>query len=117
MSDAEIKQTAPAELPIFPAEFWDEATIQVPSPKKAISLRVDEEVLAWFKSKGPRYQTRMNAILRSYVLHMRRQGSEKRRPSKRLQETGAKSQRSGVQRVRRSTSLRSSKARRGGARR
>ena len=34
--------------------------------KSAISLRVDPEVLNWFKAQGPGYQTRMNAVLRAY---------------------------------------------------
>lgn len=43
----------------------------VPGPKQAISLRVDQDVLDWFKSSGPRYQSRMNSVLRSYVTAMR----------------------------------------------
>lgn len=35
--------------------------------KQAISLRVDTEVLTWFRQQGPRYQTRMNAVLRAYM--------------------------------------------------
>ena len=35
--------------------------------KQQISLRVDEDVLAFFKAHGPRYQTRINAVLRAYV--------------------------------------------------
>ena len=35
-------------------------------PKAAISLRVDADVLDWFKAQGPGYQTRINAILRAY---------------------------------------------------
>jgi uncharacterized protein (DUF4415 family) len=35
-------------------------------PKTAISLRVDADVLAWLKTQGPGYQTRINAILRAY---------------------------------------------------
>jgi uncharacterized protein (DUF4415 family) len=35
-------------------------------PKTAISLRLDADVLAWLKSQGPGYQTRINAILRAY---------------------------------------------------
>ena len=35
-------------------------------PKAAISLRLDVDVLQWFKSQGPGYQTRINAILRAY---------------------------------------------------
>jgi uncharacterized protein (DUF4415 family) len=34
--------------------------------KTSISLRVDQEVLDWFKSQGPGYQTRMNAVLRAF---------------------------------------------------
>ncbi len=37
-----------------------------PIPPKAISLRVDADVLEWFKAQGPGYQTRINAILRAY---------------------------------------------------
>jgi uncharacterized protein (DUF4415 family) len=46
----------------------------------AISLRVDEDVLAWFRSLGPRYQTRMNAVLRAY---MKRTAHRARRPGAR----------------------------------
>ena len=35
-------------------------------PKVTISLRVDADVLEWFKAAGPGYQTRMNAVLRAY---------------------------------------------------
>jgi uncharacterized protein (DUF4415 family) len=35
-------------------------------PKETISLRVDADVLEWFKAAGPGYQTRMNAVLRAY---------------------------------------------------
>ncbi len=38
-----------------------------PGRKAAISLRVDPEVLDWFKVQGPGYQTRMNAVLRAYM--------------------------------------------------
>lgn len=34
--------------------------------KKAVSLRVDEDVLDWFKAQGPGYQTRMNAVLKAF---------------------------------------------------
>ncbi len=38
------------------------------SPRKApISLRVDPEVLDWFKAQGPGYQTRINAVLRAFM--------------------------------------------------
>lgn len=34
--------------------------------KAAISLRLDADVLNWFKAQGPGYQTRINAVLRAY---------------------------------------------------
>jgi uncharacterized protein (DUF4415 family) len=73
VTDTEIARTSPPELAELPADFWDSATLVVPTPKRAISLRVDEDVLEWFRTSGPRYQTRMNAVLRSYVAGMRRE--------------------------------------------
>jgi uncharacterized protein (DUF4415 family) len=35
-------------------------------PKAAISLRIDADVLAWFKAQGPGYQKRMNMVLRAF---------------------------------------------------
>ena len=40
-----------------------------PVPKKALlSLRVDSDVISWFKGQGSGYQSRMNALLRAYML-------------------------------------------------
>jgi len=72
LTDAEIARTAPPELADLPDDFWAEPTLVFPAAKRAISLRVDEDVLAWFKASGPRYQSRMNAVLRSYMAHMRK---------------------------------------------
>lgn len=35
-------------------------------PKAAVSLRVDQDVLEWFKAQGPGYQTRINSVLRAF---------------------------------------------------
>ena len=66
VSDATIRRTAPVELPEFPADFWDAAELVIPE-KTPTSLRVDNDVLEWFRSQGPKYQSRMNAVLRSYM--------------------------------------------------
>ena len=63
----EIRETSPEELANLPDDFWDEAEVVLPVAKKAISLRVDEDVLEYFRSLGPGYQTRMNAVLRSFM--------------------------------------------------
>lgn len=45
--------------------------------KRRISLRVDVEVVDWFKSKGPGYQTRMNRILRRVMMEGKKRVGEK----------------------------------------
>jgi uncharacterized protein (DUF4415 family) len=40
--------------------------LQPVPPKESIALRLDADVLAWFKSQGPGYQTRINAVLRAF---------------------------------------------------
>jgi uncharacterized protein (DUF4415 family) len=46
---------------------WTNLRVSWPQPKQAISLRIDQDVLAWFRERGPGYQTRMNAVLRAFV--------------------------------------------------
>jgi uncharacterized protein (DUF4415 family) len=53
--------------------------------KQAISLRVDRDVLTWFKSLGGGYQSRINAVLRDYMDRTRR-SSHLRRSKKALDE-------------------------------
>src|SRR5262245_40277631 len=77
VSDAAIERTAPPELRNLPPDFWADPAVVFPVPKRAISLRLDEDVLAWFKAAGPRYQSRINAVLRSYMAHVRRRGGRK----------------------------------------
>jgi len=66
-TDLEIARTAPEELRDLPADFWDDAVPVLPAAKVPISLRVDADVLEFFREAGPRYQSRMNAVLRSYM--------------------------------------------------
>lgn len=55
---------------------WSDAVLVIPPKKKAISIRVDEDVLDYFKHEGAGYQRRMNAVLRSYM-------EQKKKPKKR----------------------------------
>jgi uncharacterized protein (DUF4415 family) len=50
---------------------WDSATIELPQPKAPLNMRVDRDVLDYFRKTGRGYQTRINAVLRSYVERMR----------------------------------------------
>ena len=69
MTEADINAAAASDPDAQPtdAAFWKNAEIVMPQPKLAISIRVDGDVLAWFKSHGRGYQTRINAVLRSYM--------------------------------------------------
>ena len=60
-------KSSPEELADLPEDFWDEAELVMPVAKRPISLRLDEDVLEWFRRLGPRYQTRINAVLRAYM--------------------------------------------------
>ena len=51
---------------------WSKAVLVIPPKKKAISIRVDEDVLDYFKKEGAGYQRRMNAVLRSYMQQKRK---------------------------------------------
>lgn len=55
--------------PINPEQWKDAVRGKFYRPRKeSISLRVDCDVLHWFRSKGPGYQTRMNQVLREAML-------------------------------------------------
>ncbi len=51
----------------WPDVDWTKAVLVVPQPKQAVSLRLDRDVIDFFKSQGRGYQTRMNAVLRAYM--------------------------------------------------
>ena len=54
--------------------FWREATLVEPDRRQAVTLRVKASVLDAFKAGGKGYQTRMNAVLESYVRSIRKTG-------------------------------------------
>ncbi|MDR2875774.1 MAG: BrnA antitoxin family protein [Methylobacillus sp.] len=55
-----------SDAPHLPDAVWVKA-VEMPEVKRQITLRIDAEVLDFFRSTGKRYQTRINAVLRSYV--------------------------------------------------
>ena len=64
MADREIDYS---DIPPTDSAFWHEAEVVMPPVKTHLSLRLDEDIVAWFKRQGTGYQTRINAVLRSYV--------------------------------------------------
>ena len=63
LSDDQIDTS---DAPFRPDAVWVKA-VDFPHAKRLISLRIDEDVIEFFKQAGSRYQTRINAVLRSYV--------------------------------------------------
>jgi uncharacterized protein (DUF4415 family) len=66
--DSEIDYS---DIPPLDDDFWNNAA---PSPfyrpvKKPLSVRIDADVIAWLKSQGAGYQSRINAILREAMMH------------------------------------------------
>lgn len=55
-----------SDAPSRPDAAWMRA-VDIPHKKQQITLRIDADVLEYFKHSGARYQTRINAVLRSYV--------------------------------------------------
>ena len=61
------EQIDTSDAPFRPDAVWMKAADQLPHTKQQITLRIDAEVLDFFKDTGKRYQSRINAVLRSYV--------------------------------------------------
>lgn len=56
-----------SDIPPLGESFFREAELRMPQAKPAITIRLDPDVLDWFKEQGKGYQTRINAVLRMYV--------------------------------------------------
>jgi uncharacterized protein (DUF4415 family) len=75
VTDDEIAAAIARDRDAAPLDIdWSQAVIVVPAKKKAISIRVDPDVLDFFKNEGPGYQRRINAVLRSYVEQKQKRG-------------------------------------------
>lgn len=79
LSDADIDRAIASdpEEAALEGTWSEEAELIIPEPKVLLSLRVDKDVLDYFKSTGKGYQTRMNAVLRSYARQKSRQAGER----------------------------------------
>jgi uncharacterized protein (DUF4415 family) len=64
MSDEEIDTS---DIPPLDDNFFAHAELRLPEPKQTVTIRLDTDVVEWFKSQGRGYQTRMNAVLRRYM--------------------------------------------------
>jgi uncharacterized protein (DUF4415 family) len=68
LSDGQIRRAIARDPEARPtdAEFWKKARVVIPAAKQTITIRLDADLLEWLrKQKG--YQTRINAVLRTYM--------------------------------------------------
>ena len=56
---------------------WTQAVVGIPAPKDHINIRIDHDVLEWFRSNGKGYQTLINNVLKAFVQTRQQRGSRK----------------------------------------
>ncbi|MFJ4454552.1 BrnA antitoxin family protein [Pseudomonas sp. NPDC089392] len=61
-----------SDIPELDDNFFSQAELRVPA-KQTVTIRLDSDVLAWFKEQGSGYQTRINQLLRQYMHAQQRQ--------------------------------------------
>ena len=67
MTEEELERNIAADPDSdLPGVDWTKARLVLPQRKQSVHLRVDPDVLAWFRRQGRGYLTRMNAVLRAY---------------------------------------------------
>ena len=75
MTEAELEASIAADPDdVHQTPDWSQAILGLPPRKEHINIRIDADVLAWFRRTGRGYQTRMNNVLRAFVAsrrHMR----------------------------------------------
>ena len=68
MTDDDIARAVAEDPDVAPLDIdWSRARVVLPPGKDNVTLRVDRDVLAWFRSTGKGFHTRMNAVLRAYM--------------------------------------------------
>ena len=63
-SDSDIDTS---DIPELDTSFFKSAELRMPTKKSSITVRLDTDVLDWFRKQGKGYQTRINAVLRTYM--------------------------------------------------
>jgi uncharacterized protein (DUF4415 family) len=67
MTDDDIAKAVAADPDAAPLDLdWTQARLVVPPGKEVVTLRLDRDLLDWFREQGRGYQTRINAVLRAF---------------------------------------------------
>lgn len=66
MTEEELERAIASDPDSDVTPDWTKAKLVLPQRKQSVHLRVDPDVLDWFRQQGSGYLTRMNAVLRAY---------------------------------------------------
>jgi uncharacterized protein (DUF4415 family) len=72
MTEAELERNIASDPDADIDVDWSTVTVDAPLTKRDVHMKLDADVLAWFKAGGRGYQTRINAVLKAYVRDRRR---------------------------------------------
>jgi uncharacterized protein (DUF4415 family) len=68
MAGTRLEESIRADVDDIPGEpDWTHAIVGIPAPKDHINIRIDHDVLEWFRSNGKGYQTLINNVLKAFV--------------------------------------------------
>jgi uncharacterized protein (DUF4415 family) len=71
MSDGDIDYS---DIPPLDDSFFTKAVVEWPKKKETVTIRIDKDVLHWFRAQGRGYQTRVNRLLRAFMEAKKRGG-------------------------------------------
>jgi uncharacterized protein (DUF4415 family) len=74
ISDKDIDYS---DIPETDESFWSDAEVQFPSRKTHVSIRLDDDIISWFKQFGRGYQTKINSVLKSYINSVKKNQAQK----------------------------------------
>ncbi|MGH8066518.1 MAG: BrnA antitoxin family protein [Candidatus Entotheonellia bacterium] len=78
-----------SDIPELPDDFWTHNPPVARETKQQITLRLDSDVVEFFRAQGPYYQTRINAVLRTYVNSAMRSSAVPHVPQTKRRDPGA----------------------------
>jgi uncharacterized protein (DUF4415 family) len=62
-----------SDIPELGDAFFRHAEIRLPERKVPVCIRLDREVVDWFKARGKRYQSRINAVLKAFIARQKKE--------------------------------------------
>lgn len=74
LSDKDIDYS---NIPETDEKFWSDAEVLFPTKKTHVSIRLDDDIISWFKQFGRGYQTKINSVLKSYITSIQKKQAQK----------------------------------------